>query len=115
MSIVRNGLSFVVQAPVIRAFGPNEGPIDRPDPDDGRKGSRARDNSRSRPFMSVQAPRNGAEAATLVSRSDATTAVAMKIEPPRRYRPEIADGSPIRLRTQSDCSSKVWKRTSRKS
>ena len=33
--------------------------------------------------------------------------------PPRRYSPEIDAGSPIRRRTQSACSSSVWKRTSR--
>ncbi len=84
ISMVRNGPSFVTHDPVIRAFGPNEGPIERPEPDDGRNGSRARDHSSSRPPMSVQTPARGAEAATLVNRSDPTTAIAMKIEPPRR-------------------------------
>src|SRR6185503_13532792 len=83
----RIGSSFVVQTPEVMAFGPKDGPMDRPEPDDGRNGSMARDSSMSRLPTSVHAPDNGSDAATLVRSNDPLTAAAMNTVPPRRYRP----------------------------
>src|SRR5687767_3011302 len=110
-----NGSWFVVQAPVINAVCPKDGPSERPEPDVGRKRWIERDQSMRLLPTSVQAAASGADEATFVSSSEPATAAAMKTVPPRRYRPEMADGSPMRRRSQSDCSSNVWKRTSRNS
>ena len=70
--------------------------------------------STNRTLTSVHAPASGSEAANRVRSSEPITATAMNTVPPRRYIPEMADGSPIRRRSQSACSSNVWKRISRK-
>ena len=92
---------------------PNDGPSERPLLEAGRNRSRNWPHSTTRAPASVHAPASGAEAAAVVRTSDPAIAAMMKTVPPRKYSAEIAVGSPIRRRSQSACSSSVWKRTSR--
>ena len=96
-------------------MSPNEAGTDRPARFRRRQEplEELRPTRRRRAPTSVQAPASGAEDAALVSTRAPVIAAMMKTVPPRRYNAEIAVGSPIRRRSQSDCSSSVWKRTSR--
>ena len=60
--------------------------------------------------MPVQAPESGADEAIVVRNSEPTTASVTNPVPPRRYRPEIACGSPIRRRSHEDRSSDACSR-----
>src|SRR6478609_7229226 len=84
---------------------PKLSPTGRVEPPVGRNRETDRDRV-SRPSSTPsQAPASGADAAALVRKNDEMTAIVMNTVPPRRYTDEIVDGSPIRRRSHSACSS----------